>query len=78
MLKEQFDSLNHNDNNYLFGSYFESEFSETVNSKQKLKYLFTELKKVNYNSGAECSGGPNHILPQAFQGSFFPQSPGSS
>ena len=51
ILKEQSDSLNHIDNNYLFGSDFENEFSKSVNTKQKI-----------YISDA----GPTHISPQSF------------
>ena len=57
ILKGQLDSLNHTDNNYLFGLNFESEFSK--------------LKKVNFNSGAGSSRSPNYISPQPFQGSSY-------
>ena len=56
-------SLNHIDNSYSFGSQFESEFSKSVNAKQKSKSLFTGLEKVNCNYGAGASRSPNHILP---------------
>ena len=57
ILKGQLDSLNHTDNNYLFGLNFESEFSK--------------LKKVNFDSGAGSSRSPNYISPQPFQGSSY-------
>ena len=61
ILKELSDSLNHIDNNYLFASHFELEFSKSVNAKKKSKSQFTRLTKVNHNSGDGSSRSLNHI-----------------
>ena len=50
ILKEQSDSLNDFSNQYVFGSYFENEFSKSVTAKQRSKSLFTGLRSSSASS----------------------------
>ena len=50
ILKEQSDSINADDNQFLFGEHFENEFSKNLNVKQKSKSVFTVLKTMTTTS----------------------------
>lgn len=48
ILQEQSNSMNNTNNQY--GAYYEGECSTNFNAKQKLKYLFSRLKKARSNN----------------------------